>query len=57
MEPTVSSVIEAAKQLGVKVNIIEEELSDATNNSAVALEFVWQLIKVRDSVLPAVGWY
>lgn len=45
VEPTPSSVIAAAKQVGVGVNITEEELTDAAHNPEIAMEFVWQLIK------------
>mmetsp|Transcript_26083 Transcript_26083/g.40067 ORF Transcript_26083/g.40067 Transcript_26083/m.40067 type:complete len:715 (+) Transcript_26083:28-2172(+) len=45
VEPTASSVIAAAKQVGVKVNIAPDELEDSVNNIDMVLEFVWQLIK------------
>ena len=44
--PSNESVIAAAKELGVSINIEPSELEDATENVALVLEFVWQVIKV-----------
>lgn len=43
--PSNESVIAAAKEIGISLNIETSELEDAVENPELVLEFVWQLIK------------
>ena len=49
--PSNESVIAAAKELDITINIEPEELNDTSNNVELVLEFVWQLIKVRGKMI------